>query len=154
MDETLNACHGLPEKSFAAGETILAQGDETPKLAILARGEVEVVRDGLQIATTARPGAIFGEISVILRSPHSATVRAVAPATLYLVENPDSFLWERAEINFELMRVLARRLVAVTDLLVEMRKKSDSQDDAVKLIGELLEKAIHQQQQDFPSAAK
>lgn len=144
VSDLLNLCRDLPESAYQAGENIIAQGDADPKLVILRSGSVEILRDGLRVATAGSPGAIFGEISVILRTPHSATVRTLSDVTCHVITDPDSFLWQNAEIHFELMRVLAQRLVAVNDHLVDLSRRSEVQEEAiVERIVRRIEGSLH-----------
>lgn len=145
MSEILSLCQGVPEVTYQSGETIILEGEPTPKLVILKEGAVEVIRGEYTIASIGDPGAIFGEISVILRRPHSATVRASGQATLYVVDNPDSFLWQRAEVNFHIMRMLAERLVAVNEHLVDASRQSDVQDQAMQFLLRKMQGAIPQE---------
>lgn len=144
MSDLLDLCRQLPETAFGPGENVIAQGDDDPKLVILKSGSVEILRDGLQVATSQTPGAIFGEISVILRTPHSATVRTLEPTVCHVVTDPDSFLWQNAELHFELSRVLAQRLVAVNDHLVELSRRSEAHEEAIiERVVRRLEESLH-----------
>ena len=62
----------LPLATYQAGETVLTAGSTTGRLLILKEGAVEVVKEGVQIAKVAEPGAVFGELSVLLDKPHTA----------------------------------------------------------------------------------
>ena len=115
----------LPIAVYEPGETVLDAGSTTGQLYILRNGVVEVVRDGLQIATVSEPGAVFGELSIILDKPHTADVRAlersefhVAPASSLLTENVAALLYVSA--------VLARRLDAANDAIVEIKAEMES----------------------------
>lgn len=143
VSDLLNLCRSLSETVFEPGEPIIVQGDPDPKLVILKEGKVEVLRDDLCVATSEAPGAIFGEISVILRTPHSATVKAQSRAVCHVISDPDAFLWQNAEVHFELMRVLAERLVAVNDHLVEISRRSEAQDEVIERIVRRIEASLH-----------
>ena len=52
-----------------ARETVLSAGSRTGKLLFLRSGAVEVVKDGVQIASVSAPGSVFGEQAVLLISP-------------------------------------------------------------------------------------
>ena len=67
----------LPVSTYEAGETVIAAGEATGKLLLLRRGSVEVVKEGTQIARISEPGAVFGELAVLLDQPHTADVRAL-----------------------------------------------------------------------------
>src|SRR4051812_42476995 len=79
-------------RRFDAGEVVIEQGTTTGLLLFLIEGAVEVLKDGVQVATDAEPGAVFGELSALLGCPHTATVRALRPCAFQVVENPRAFL--------------------------------------------------------------
>lgn len=151
VSHLLTLCEVFPETLFQAGESLIGEGDPDPSLVILKEGGVEILRENVRIATSESPGAIFGEISVILRTPHSATVKALVPTTCYVINDPDSFLWQNAEVNFELMRVLAQRLMAVNDHLVELSRRSEDQDDTVERIVRRIEASLHGEESRTPN---
>ena len=68
---------GFPLVTYQAGESVLTAGLITGRLLILKQGAVEVIREGVQIAKVTEPGAVFGELSVLLDQPHTADVRAL-----------------------------------------------------------------------------
>ena len=67
----------LPLATYQAGETVLSAASTTGRLLILKEGAVAVVKEGVEIARVAEPGAVFGELSVLLNQPHTADVRAL-----------------------------------------------------------------------------
>lgn len=115
----------LPVSTFEAGQTVLAAGQKTGQLFILRQGVVEVVRDGLQIATVSEPGAVFGELAVMLEKPHTADVRAVERSEFHVVEAA-SLLAENAAALAYVSAILARRLDAANELIVEIKRDLDS----------------------------
>ena len=74
----------LPLTSYQTGETVLADGSRTDQLLILRKGNVAVLKDGIEIARVTEPGAVFGEISALLDCPHTAEVRALAPSEFHV----------------------------------------------------------------------
>ena len=110
----------LPLATFKAGETVLAAGSRTGRLLILKTGKVSIVKEGIEIAKVAEPGAVFGEISALLDQPHAAHVRALEASQFYaadaaalLGEDPIALLYVAA--------VLARRLDSATQALIELK---------------------------------
>jgi len=77
---------GFPIATYQAGETVIAAAATTGRLLILRTGAVAVLRDGLEIATVREPGAVFGELSVLLDQPHSADVRALEVSQFYVAD--------------------------------------------------------------------
>ena len=67
----------LPLATFRPNETVLSAGSKTGRLLILKEGAVVIVEDGIEIAKVTEPGAVFGEVSALLDTPHTADVRAI-----------------------------------------------------------------------------
>lgn len=143
MEEVLKLCYDLPTKEVSAGETLMSQGGTRLEMAVLKKGNVEIVKDGQQLTTIDRAGAIFGEMAVILQCPHTATVRALEDSTFYLIEDPSAFLWERAEFNFELLKLLARRLERINKRLADQKHRAETQREAYDMIEEIIEDVVH-----------
>jgi CRP/FNR family transcriptional regulator, cyclic AMP receptor protein len=57
---------GFPIATYRAGQTVLTAASTTGRLLILKKGAVAVLREGVEIATVTEPGAVFGELSVLL----------------------------------------------------------------------------------------
>jgi hypothetical protein len=75
---------GLEPLSFAAGQTIMREGEAGDRFVVVASGEVEVTAEGRAIQRLGR-GAGLGEISLLRRSPRSATVTALTPVEAYAI---------------------------------------------------------------------
>ena len=71
---------------------ILHEGGRTGHLYVLIEGRLEVVKGDTVVATITEPGAMLGEMSVLLDKPHTATVRAAADSTIYEIDDAASFL--------------------------------------------------------------
>jgi CRP-like cAMP-binding protein len=122
MDTILSLCETLPDMAFNAGDVLLPEGSQTGFLYVLVSGEVEILKGDFQVDTATQPGAIFGEISVLLDVPHMATVRALTPTRVYRIEKAAGFLNAHPEIALELACLLARRLNRVTNYLVDLKR--------------------------------
>jgi CRP/FNR family cyclic AMP-dependent transcriptional regulator len=125
----------LPLTSYQAGETVLAAGSRTDQLLILRKGNVAVLKDGIEIARVTEPGAVFGEISALLDCPHTAEVRALASSEFH-VAHPAA-LQDPAAL-FYVAAILARRLDEANQALVEL--KSEIEDKPRSMIGETIKK--------------
>ena len=84
-------------------------------------------------------------MSVLLGVPHTATVRAVSPARLYVFADAEEFLRSHPAIGFYLARLLAQRLNAATTYLVDLKRQFEDQRDHFGMVGEVLESLMHQQ---------
>ena len=76
----------LPLATYQAGETVLTAASTTGRLLILKEGAVEVVKEGVEIAKVTEPGAVFGELSVLLDQPHTADVRALEVSQFHVAD--------------------------------------------------------------------
>lgn len=106
-----------------AGKHVIEQGEEGAEAYIVARGELEVRREGDEsddgppsIMTLARltNGALFGEMALLSRAPRAASVVACRPSIL-LVARRDALevvAEKRPEVGIELAAHCRRRMVA------------------------------------------
>jgi CRP/FNR family cyclic AMP-dependent transcriptional regulator len=115
----------LPVLTFEPGETVLAAGSTSGQLFILRQGVVEVVRDGLQIATVSEPGAVFGELAVILDKPHTADVRTLERSEFH-VAKASSLLTENVAALLYVSAALARRLDTANKVIAEIKGDLES----------------------------
>src|SRR5260370_4834520 len=76
----------LPLASYQAGETVLSAASTTGQLLILKEGKVAVVKEGVEIARVTEPGAVFGELSVLLDQPHTADVHALEASQFHFAD--------------------------------------------------------------------
>lgn len=74
---------------FATGETVVRQGDTGTEMYLLAHGELGVFTDGGKKEIARVPvGGFFGEMALLTGEPRSATVRAVKPCTVHVIDKP------------------------------------------------------------------
>src|SRR5438067_4606016 len=128
----------FPLVTYEAGETVLSAASTTGRLLILKEGEVAVIKDGVEIARVAEPGAVFGELSVLLDQPHTADVRAleasqfhVADAATVLTVDPLALLY--------VATVLAQRLDSANRGLLELKRQVQAGEPR-SVIGRTVEK--------------
>ncbi len=120
---------------FPAGSVLIPQGGKLGTLFVLRSGELEVVRDGALIRSIDRPGAVFGEMSVLLDSPHSATVKAVTEVSVYVIANALDVMLERPQWSLQLARMLAQRLETTTAALVDSQNRATGFADMIAPAG-------------------
>jgi CRP-like cAMP-binding protein len=149
MASILDSCVGAPRQSFPAGTLLLSEGDTSGRLYVLGAGSVEVLRGDTQVAVISEPGAVFGEMSVLLNRPHTATVRTLSVVDVFMFEDAQSFLKSNPEIAFLLARLLAERLNGATTYLVDLKRQFQGHGNHLGMVGEILESLIHQQPQEF-----
>lgn len=111
----------LPEHRFEAGAEVLREGQRTGALWVLVSGALEVRKGEVPVNTITRPGALVGEMSVLLDAPHGATVRATAPSVLRLAAVGAGLLASDPEVTRLVAVGLAERLNAVTAYLADLK---------------------------------
>jgi CRP/FNR family transcriptional regulator, cyclic AMP receptor protein len=124
----------LPLVTYQPDETVIADGSRTGQLLILRTGAVVIVKEGTEIAEVAEPGAVFGELSVLLDQPHAADVRAVeisqfyvADAATLLAENPIAALY--------VATVLASRVNAANHALIQLKIQLQTGEPRNAIVG-------------------
>jgi CRP/FNR family cyclic AMP-dependent transcriptional regulator len=132
-----------------AGTVLLTEGVTSGRLYVLAEGSVEVIRGDTQVAVVSEPGSFFGEMSVLLARPHTATVRALSPAILYAFDDAETFLRSDPEIALIVARMLAQRLNAATTYLVDLKRQYAGNGNHLGMVSEVLASLLHSQEPEF-----
>lgn len=73
---------------FEPGDELTHQGDPGDCFYLIDDGAVEVVRDGVLVASVG-PASSVGEIALLRRVPRTATVRATRPTRAFALTGPD-----------------------------------------------------------------
>ena len=69
----------LPEVAFGPGDVLIQEGEAGGGIWVLLSGKLRVRKGDTQVNTIDEPGAIIGEISVLLGHPYGATIEAMEP---------------------------------------------------------------------------
>jgi len=131
-------------RHFAAGDVVLDQGARSGLLLVLLHGQVAVLRDEVPVARSGQPGEMFGEMSVLLNVPHTATVRALTQASFAVIENPRQFLHDSPRASLHLAELLASRLDALNKYLIDVKRQYEGHDH-LGMVDEILEALMHRQ---------
>ena len=118
---------------YPAGAELIRQGGMSGSLMVLKEGELEVVRDGKFVSATRQPGAIFGEMSVLLDRPHSASVRAVTDVQIFVIADALAVLQAHPSWLMQIARLLAQRVNATTAQLVASRASENADKEIMVL---------------------
>ncbi len=145
MVSMLDLCGDLSERAFTPGDVLLEEGATSGALYLLIDGAVEVLKGDVHVSTVREPGAIFGEISILLGIPHTATVRAVTACRVHEVDQASTFLRSHQEITYQLGQLLAQRLHSMTTYLADLKRQYEDQEDHLGMVDEVLETLNHQQ---------
>jgi CRP/FNR family cyclic AMP-dependent transcriptional regulator len=143
VTELLDYCDGLPVRSLAAGDVLIEEGARHDGMWILVSGSVNVERDGVPFARVDTPGAVFGEMSVVLDKVATATVRARSDIEVYEVAEPLDFLRDRPGAALAVLRVTAARLDRMTQYLVDVKQQYADRDDHLGMVDGILDVLVH-----------
>jgi len=144
----------LPEVEFAAGDPVVTEGGESGELWVLVSGELTVSKGGELVNTITRPGAIVGEISVLLGTRHGATVEEGVPSRLRVARDGKSFLGEDPDLLREVAIGLAERLNFVTTYLADL-KHQYGDAPGLSMVSEVLTRlSAHQQPAARPGSVR
>jgi CRP/FNR family transcriptional regulator, cyclic AMP receptor protein len=135
--------------AVAAGTVLLSEGTKSGRIYILDEGTLEVARGETQVAVVSERGSIFGEMSLLLDSAHTATVRAVTPAVLYEFIDGAEFLRSDPETALLVARLLAQRLYSATTYLVDLKRQYAGHGTHLAMVSEVLASLVHQQPGEF-----
>jgi CRP/FNR family transcriptional regulator, cyclic AMP receptor protein len=139
MPSMLDYCTGAAQLAFEPGTILLNEGRKTDRLYVLIEGKIEIVRDGVQVAEISEPGAILGEMSVLLDLPHTATARALSSGRAYELEQAKAFLRSRPDTAMFLAELLAGRLNQATAALVDLARDLPVHADRLNYVNSIME---------------
>jgi putative ABC transport system ATP-binding protein len=82
--ELTNIAEKVTRRHYEPGEIVIREGDEGDELFLISEGEVEVEREGHEVARLG-PAEFFGELALISGEPRNATVVATTPLNTYVL---------------------------------------------------------------------
>jgi len=129
---------GFPLATYQTGEIVLNAASMTGRLLILKQGAVTVIKEGVEIAVVTEPGAVFGEVSVLLDQPHAAEVRALEASQFYVADAATLLRVDPIALLY-VATVLARRLDGANQALIELKRQVQA-DEPRRMIGKTVEK--------------
>ena len=121
MAQMLELAANLPEITVQPGELLCQEGGESGSIWVLISGSLAVLKGDVEVNTINRPGAIIGEIAVLLGSGNSASVRADSICRLHYAADGAALLRSDPEITTHVATGLAERLNFLTTYLADLR---------------------------------
>lgn len=126
MDEAIQLCPYLETREYPAGSIVIREGDVSDSMVFVCAGRLNVKREtsfaGKHILVAVLDkGSMAGEISVLERSPRSATVEAVEKTRVLLLSS-DAFDALLLELPFLGIKLLLRIIHVVG---IRVRKADD-----------------------------
>lgn len=104
-------------------ETIISEGENSSRIYFLIKGEVGIRKEGETINVLRRCGDIFGEMSIIDKSPRSASIVAISSSICLAIDTSYAEKLrgnERNAFNSTLYRIFA-------EILAERLRKMDEE---------------------------
>ncbi len=123
MQQILDSVRHLEVTRFDRGQDVLRQGERKRQLYVLASGSVEVLKNGQRLCEVSEPGSVFGELSVLLKAFHFATVRTLEPCQFYIVDKGEEFLANNPTVGLYIARVLASRLAKLDSYFADLKRE-------------------------------
>jgi CRP/FNR family transcriptional regulator, cyclic AMP receptor protein len=143
MREILEYCIGGSRRNVSAGTLVLHEGGRTGHLYVLIEGRLEVIKGDTIVAAIAEPGAVLGEMSVLLDQPHTATVRAAADSIVYEIDDAASFMRQQPAAAILIARMLAQRLNVANSYLADIKRQYAGHGNHLAMVGDLLQSMIN-----------
>jgi CRP/FNR family cyclic AMP-dependent transcriptional regulator len=143
MRAILDHCSGGAKRSLPAGTDFINEGGKPGHLFVLVEGSIEVMKGDSLVAVINEPGAVFGEMSVLLDLPHSANVRTASASVLYEFEDAAAFLRQQPALALLIAQLLAQRLHLATTYLADLTHQYAGHGTHFEMIGEVLEHMIN-----------
>jgi CRP/FNR family transcriptional regulator, cyclic AMP receptor protein len=149
MQSVLSLCQGLPEQAFQQGDILMTEGGSDKLIYVLIEGGVDIYKRDILVSSQFEPGAIYGELAVLLNVPHTATVKAATNSRAYVVEEANKFLRSHPDLSFQLASLLARKLNSITSYLADLKLQFEDRDDHLGMVDEVLESLLHEQVEEL-----
>jgi CRP-like cAMP-binding protein len=143
MRAVLDYCTGATRREVPTGALVLHEGSKTGHLFVLLEGRLEVIKGDSVVAVLTEPGAMLGEMSVLLDQPHTATVRAAADSVVYELDDAAAFLRDQPQVALLIARLLAQRLNVANTYLADLKRQYAGHGTHLSMVGEVLQSMIN-----------
>lgn len=123
MTDMLTLTEHLPESSYEPGDIVITEGGDSTGVWVLVSGSLLITKSGKEVNRVTQPGALVGEMSILLGVPDSATVAAAEPCRMRYAENGEALLTSDPRIIHLVAVGLAERLNFVTTYLADLKNQ-------------------------------
>jgi CRP-like cAMP-binding protein len=120
LDELAAASRSL---ALAKRDELFHKGDEGSQVYVVVSGKLKALTTSVAgddvVFNIVGPGEVFGEIALLGETPRTATVSALEPCELLVIDRRDflAFLKRYPDAAIRLLRVLAMRVKRVSELV-------------------------------------
>lgn len=152
MDILVLSAH-LPEVELDPGQAVVHEGGAGGAIWVLISGALQVRKGDIPVNTITQPGAMVGEISVLLGTDHGATVEATEPSRLRYAADGNDLLGYPAVTKLVAIG-LAERLNFVTSYLADLKYQYGDAPGLSMVSDVLTRLAQHQGRPAQPGSAR
>ncbi len=100
---------------FKKDQVVATEGIKESRLFILVDGRVGIFKGNLKVAEFSDAGTIFGEMSIILKQPRTASIKALEDSNIIIFEATiEELIRSFPDISLKIMKNLAERLTTTT----------------------------------------
>ncbi len=143
MRAVLDYCTGGVERKVPEGTLMIHEGGKTGHLFVLLQGKLEVIKGNSIVAVLTEPGAMLGEMSVLLDQPHTRSEEHTSDSMVYEIDDAASFLRDQPEVALLIARLLAQRLNVATTYLADLMHQYAGHGTHLSMVSELLQSMIN-----------
>jgi CRP/FNR family cyclic AMP-dependent transcriptional regulator len=143
--DLLSLTADLPTVTVPEGVVVVEEGAPAGRMLVMVSGSVLIEHDDVPFARIDSPGAVFGEMSVVLDRPATATVRAAQETVLRVVEDPIGFLSDHPGAALAVLRATASRLDGMTQYLVDVKRQFADAGGHLGMVDAILDQLLHHQ---------
>jgi CRP/FNR family transcriptional regulator, cyclic AMP receptor protein len=144
MKDMLTLSAHLPEIEFPPGTAVVREGGTDGGIWVLVSGALQVRKGKEVVNTITQPGALVGEVSVLLGSVSSATVEATEHSVLRHAADGQALLSSDPAITRLVAVGLAERLNFVTTYLADL-KHQYGEAPGLSMVSEVLTRLAQRQ---------
>lgn len=126
MTDSLTETDFSPNRGFihyAAGETIITQGEDADLVFTLIEGHADALCDGVKVGEIHQ-NEIFGALAVFTRQPRIASVVARTECTAMMVNKDDfiQLIYDQPQIAVGLIEEMAAKINELNNQLLALKK--------------------------------
>lgn len=126
------------ELTVTDGEALISAGQRPTPMYVLVEGRLQVRRNGHALAEFTEPGAVVGEIGLLLHTPATAEVVSVGTSRVRRMDDAERCFAENPEFARHLATVLAHRLWRVSTYLSDLQDQYADRADTLGLMPDVL----------------
>jgi CRP-like cAMP-binding protein len=134
----------LPVVEVDAGTVIVSEGAESTSIWILMSGSLRVFKGDVSVNTVTVPGAIIGEVSLLLGAAHGATVIAMEPSRFRFAADGNALIFSDPQITRLIAVGLAERLNFLTTYLADVKEQYGGAA-GLSIVSDVLAELAHRQ---------